>query len=235
MRWGILLALSVFCVCFTACENDPSSVIESIINNSDTQIQKTSEEEDHKQYRELFSEFKQADTEYFKNAEAAITSLIGQKFAYGITAYRHSDELMDIAEMFFDDNSENTLNIYFALRGFEDKEYTEDGSTAEYSCKKKDDSYLYRVIYNEDASGFEIRLYQNGELKDFLICDLDGDQLSKICYRGTLNRTFISRVSEDGKAEVVWIDDKVESVDAIPDGEHGYVIYDGINLTGVIK
>ena len=59
--------------------------------------------------------------------------------------------------------------------------------------------------------------------------------LTKNCYSGTLQRTFISRVNKDGTSKIEWYDDHVENIPETDDEEHGYVVYDGIALSGVIK
>lgn len=233
-RWGIFLSLSAVLLALCSCtrQDAPES---TTVTDTETEIKQTAAVEENKEYRELFDKYKECNEQYFKNTEAAVNTLLGQRYAYAITAYEHSRTLSEIAEMFFDDISENTLNIYFALRGFEDKEYTVKDTEAEYKCKKKEDEYVYRVSYDTDKQSFEIVLYVNGELKDSFKCEMSDGTLTKNCYSGTLQRTFISRVNKDGTSKIEWYDDHVENVPETDDEDHGYVVYDGIALSGVIK
>ena len=226
--------LSAVILILCSCSQSPTEVLESIMNN----LESTAPKADsvlYKDYRELYALYKERNSSYFENTETAINTLIGQKYAYGITAYKHSDELAEIAEMFFDDNAENNLNIYFALRGYEDKEYTENDNSAEYKCKKKNDSYLYNACYDAENKSFEISLSVNGELKDSFKCDLSDDSIIKLCYSGSLDRTFVSRANKDGTSRIDWYEGLTENGEEVDENEHGYVIYDGKALSGVIK
>ena len=205
-----------------------------MMNNLESTVPKTDSVQ-YKDYRELYALYKERNSSYFENTETAINSIIGQKYAYGITAYKHSDELAEIAEMFFDDNAENNLNIYFALRGYEDKEYTQVDNSAEYGCKKKNDAYLYKASYDAENKTFEISLLINGELKDSFRCSISDDSLIKYCYSGSLDRTFISRVNKDGTSQIDWYEGLTENGETVDENEHGYVVYDGKTVSGVIK
>ena len=224
-------ALLILC----SCAPSPPDVIESLISNNDTAYPKAADPGRYKDYRELFTLYKECNDSYFNATEAAINTIIGQKYMYGLTAYKHSDELAEIAEMFFDDNAENTLNIYFALRGFEDKEYAEDENKAEYSCKKKDDEYKYNASYDVQNKSFEITLHVNGELKDSCRCAITDDSLTKYCYSGPLDRTFISVVNKDSTSRIDWYEGLTGDGADVPEEEHGYIIFDGSVLSGVIK
>ena len=137
--------------------------------------------------------------------------------------------------MFFDETSENTLNIYFALRGFEDKEYTENERTAEYKCRKNDDQHVYTVEYDTAGKTINVTHTVNGETKDLFTCRIDDDGLYKECYSGSLQRTFVSRVNKDGTSKIEWYDRDVTEDKPAEEEEHGYVVYDGLTLSGVIK
>lgn len=230
----ILPLLSAALLLFCSCTQSPPDVLESLINNIDT-TQEIPDSGRFKDYRELYEKYKNCNIMYFKNTETAINTFIGQKYVYGITAYKHSDELAEVAEMFFADNSENTLNIYFALRGFEDKEYIQNDNTAEYRLKKNGEQYVYTASYDPDEQSFEISQSVNEELKDSFKCTVTDELLVKYCYRGKLDRTFISRVNKDGTSRIDWYEGLTENGEDIPEEEHGYIIYDGINLSGVIK
>lgn len=232
----IIPLLSALLLLLSSCTQKTPDVLESIINNIDnTTVDAIVDSGRYKDYRELYLQYKEQNSAFFVNTEAAINSLLGQKYAYGITAYKHSDELAEIIEMFFDDNAENTLNIYFALRGFEDKVYQQSDNTAEYSCKKKDESYLYKASYDAENNTFGITLEVNGELKDSFRCTLTDDSLTKYCYRGTLDRTFISCVNKDGTSQIDWYEGYTEDGTDVAEDDHGYIVFDGIALSGVIK
>ena len=190
-RWGFPVILSAAFILLCSCTAEVPDLIESI--KSEPALTDVSGNDSHSDYKRLFAAYKNANEEYYKDTAAAINSLLGQKYAYGMTAYMHDADLTDVAEMFFDDNSENNLGIYFALRGYEDKKYTENGTEAEFSAKKKGDQYSYRMNYDAQAGSFEISLYVNDELKDSLRCSFDGETLEKCCYEGNIQRTFISR------------------------------------------
>ena len=234
-RWGILPVLLVSAFMLSACREvevpvtgDPGTVTLPDILSSEIP--------ENKEYRQLFEQYRQKNEEYFSKTEAATKTLIGQKYAYAVTAYDHSETLSEIAEMFFDISSENTLNIYFALRGYEEKSYSYDGSSAEYVCRKKDDRYRYTVSYDTEKSSIDITLYVNDELRDRLYIEMTDDTLSKLCYSGTLQRTFVSRVNNDGTSRVDWYDELIQTLPEEQNDEgHGYVIYDGVALSGVIK
>jgi hypothetical protein len=206
-------------------------MIESILGVDTTAV--TDEESG---YVKLFSSFKKREKEYFRDTYNAAHTLIGQKYVYVVTAYNHSDELSEIAEMFFSADSEKNLNIYFALRGFENKEYKEEENRATYSCTKKDEKYVYSASYDTEKQSFEITLTVDENVKDVLKCRLDEKALFKLCYRGYLNRTFISRVYVDGKSDVSWYDEYVPDEASVPEGtDHGRVNFDGVTLSGEIK
>ena len=235
LRRCVLPAISAVLLLLCSCTQSPPDVLDSLINNIEPTFPAAPESTRYKDYRELFLQYKENNSAYFANTEAAINSLLGQKYAYGITAYKHSDELAEIAEMFFDDNAENTLNIYFALRGFEEKTYTQDEYTAQYGCKKNGDSYVYVMNYSAENKSFEISLDVNGELKDAFKCSMTDDSLTKYCYRGTLDRTFISRVNKDGTSRIDWYEGLVPAEQDADREEYGYVVFDGMILSGVIK
>ena len=218
-----------------SCTQSPPDVLDSLINNIEPTFTIPSDSSGCKDYRELFLQYKECNTAYFSSTEAAINTLIGQKYAYGITAYKHSDELAEIAEMFFDDNAENTLNIYFALRGYEDKEYSQGENQAQYSCKKNGDSYVYKASYSVENKSFDITLEVNGELKDKFSCSMTDDSLYKYCYRGTLDRTFVSLINKDGTSRIDWYEGLVPADEQAAQEEYGYIAFDGIILSGVIK
>lgn len=235
LRRCVLPVLSAVLLLLCSCTDQTPDVLESLINNIDTTAVKTADSGRFSDYRELFLQYKERNSTYFDSTEAAVNTLLGQKYAYALTAYKHSDELADIAEMFFDDSAENTLNIYFALRGFEDKVYSQEENTAQYSCRKNDDAYLYKASYDAEQSRFEITLEVNGELKDSFKCVMDDDSLTKYCYRGSLDRTFISAVKKDGTSRIDWYEGMTENGEEKSANEHGYIIYDGKILTGEIK
>lgn len=236
LRRCVLPALSAVFLLLCSCTQQAPDVLESLINNIDTAaVPKPVDSGEYKDYRELYLQYKEKNASYFSNTEAAINSLLGQKYAYGLTAYKHGDELAEIAEMFFDDNAENTLNIYFALRGFEDKEYTQNENTAQYSCKKNNDAYLYKASYDAENMSFEISLNVNEELKDSFRCSMSDDSLTKYCYRGTIDRTFIIIVNKDGTSRIDWYEGLTADGTEIPEEEHGYIIFDGTVLSGVVK
>lgn len=228
-------ALSAVFIVLCSCTKAPPDVIDGLINNNEPTFTYPSDSAQYKDYRELFLQYKECNAAYFSSTEAAINTLLGQKYVYGITAYKHSDELSEIAEMFFDDNAENTLNIYFALRGYEDKEYTQNGNTAQYGCKKNGDAYVYKASYSAESRSFDITLDVNGELKDKLSCSMTDDSLTKYCYRGTIDRTFFSRVNKDGTSRIDWYEGLVSYEDEAAQEEYGYVAFDGMILSGVIK
>ena len=230
----ILPALSAIFLLLCSCGGDVPLITESAIN-SDTEPEKTVTAVTVKEYKELISEFKSVNEEYFKDTQKAVTSLIGQKYVYAVTAYNHSDELTEIAEMFFDETSENTLNIYFALRGFENKEYEASEKEAQFKCSRKDDRYVYKAVFDAEAKSFDITLTVNDELKDSLHCDINDTELIKICYSGALGRTFISRVNKDKTSKIEWYDEYLKEIPSDETKEHGYVVYDGVTLSGIIK
>lgn len=239
-RWGILITLSVtsFLLCsfiLSSCRPVIPDVIESLM--SDTAA--TSDIPDsgkYADYKNLFAEYKTANKEYFKNTENAINSIMGQKYGYGITAYEHGDDLAEIAEMFFDENSAARLDMYFALRGYDDRSYKEEENAAEFTAKKKDDDCSYKVSYNAEDGRFEIIFTVNGEIQDSLLCVLTDDDLVKCCYSGTIDRTFISRVSRDGKSEVEWFDRMItDPAETEANEERGNVSFNGEMLSGKIK
>jgi hypothetical protein len=138
--------------------------------------------------------------------------------------------------MFFDDNSAAALDMYFALRGYDDRVYKAEDNSAEFSAKKKDDDCVYKVTYNADERSFEITYTVNGELNDSLLCVLTDGDLLKCCYVGTIERTFISRVSRDGKSDVEWFDRMItDPAETEANEERGNVSYDGEKLSGLIK
>lgn len=231
VRLILLSALALTAMFLCSCADETPQMIESILGADTTAV--TAEESG---YGELFSSFKKREKEYFRDTYNAANTLIGQKYVYVVTAYNHSDELSEIAEMFFSADSEKNLNIYFALRGFENKEYKEEENRATYSCTKKDEKYVYSVSYDTEKQSFEITLSVDENVKDVLKCRLDEKSLFKLCYSGYLNRTFISRVYEDGKSKVSWYDELITDEADIPaEGEHGYVDFDGATLSGEIK
>ena len=233
-RWGFPVILSAAFIFLCSCTAEVPDLIESI--KSEPVLTDVSGNGAHSDYKKLFAAYKTASEEYYKDTATAINSLLGQKYAYGMTAYMHDADLTDVAEMFFDDNSENNLGIYFALRGYEEKQYTETGNEAEFSAKKKGDLYSYRMSYDADAGSFEISLYVNDELKDSLQCSFDGETLVKCCYEGNLQRTFISRVNDEGASTVEWFDRQIVSPDETEANEdRGSVVYYGEMLSGVIK
>ena len=235
IRWGILISLSAVSLLMCSCRADVPDVIDSLLSDTVTDAV-IPEDQPHAEYRKLFNEYKAADAEYFRNTASAINSLIGQKYAYGITAYEHDADLLDVAEMFFDRNSEQTLGIYFTLRGFESKSYSEEGNTAVFTAMKKSDEYVYEMTYDADAGSFEIVLSVNGETRDSLRCTFDGDSIEKCCYEGTLQRTFISRVNKNGESTVEWFDRMIRTPEETEaDEERGSVVFDGEMLSGVIK
>ena len=230
-----MLAVSAVFV-FSACTSQDTPATETETETvTEADIKQTAAPEENKEYKELFAKYKECEEQYFKNTETAVNTLIGQRYAYAITAYEHSRELTEIAEMFFDDISENTLNIYFALRGFEDKEYSADENKAEYKCRKNDDIHVYTVEYEITTETINVTHTVNGEKKDYLACVISDDGLYKECYSGSLQRTFVSRVNKDGTSKIEWYDRDVTEDKPTEEEEHGYVIYDGLTLSGVIK
>ena len=224
----------VFLLC--SCKDGISDVIESLISDTVPQSVNATDSNENSEYRELFAAYKASNDEYYKKTEAAINTIIGQKYGYGITAYNHSDELSEIAEMFFDSNSAAMLDMYFTIRGYDDRVYETDGNKATFTCSKKDDVCVYKMTYDADSRFFEISYYVNDELKDSLSCEMTDKELVKCCYVGTLERTFISRVNSDGESQVEWFDRCITSPYETSAGEdRGNVEFDGEKLSGVIK
>lgn len=214
-------------------ENTPSFT--DIITSPELTDIKTITSAENKEYKELLQLYKKYEKEYFENTETAINTLLGQRYVYAVTAYNHSKELTDISEMFFDETSENTLNIYFALRGYDDKEYSVNENKAEYKCKKNEDQHVYTVQFDAENKTINVTHTVNGEKKDYLDCRIDDDGLYKKCYSGSLQRTFVSRVNKDGTSKIEWYDRDVADDPPEDEEEHGYVVFDGLALSGVIK
>lgn len=233
-RWGISVLLISLILTLCSCKGAISDVIDSFI--SDTAPSSSEESAEPNEYKEIFAAYKASNEEYYKKTESAINTIIGQKYGYGITAYDHSDDLAEIAEMFFDSNSEAVLDVYFKIRGYENGVYTENGNTAEYSAKKKNDECVYKTSYDAERRCFEIVYTVNGEIKDNLKCELGENTLMKCCYSGTIDRTFISRVNSDGESTVEWFDRKItDPCETEANEERGSVVFDGEKLSGVIK
>ena len=235
IKWGILFASAVCALSLCSCTETTPPLTDVVTIPELTEIKTVAVSNENKEYKELLQLYKKCDEEYFKNTETAVNTLLGQRYAYAVTAYNHSEELTEIAEMFFDDTSENTLNIYFALRGFEDKEYTEDEDKAEYKCKKNEDQHVYTVQFDTAGKTINVTHTVNGEKKDYLGCKMDDDGLYKECYSGSLQRTFVSRVNKDGTSKIEWYDRDVTDTPPEEEEEHGYVVYDGLALSGVIR
>lgn len=236
VKWGILFIIAACALLLCSCTQTPPSLTDLVTLPELTDIKTaTATATENKEYKELLELYKKCDGEYFEKTRTAVGTLIGQRYAYAVTAYDHSKELSDIAEMFFDDTSENTLSIYFALRGFEDREYTADEHTAKFSCRKNEDQHVYTVEYETAAKTINVTHTVNGEKKDHLGCKIDDDGLYKECYSGSLQRTFVSRVNKDGTSKIEWYDKDVTDNPPAEDEEHGYVVFDGLTLSGVIK